>query len=856
MAEIIGRKPGTPDVGFGEMLSGQARASIAGRPSQNGWLYYLGFRGGRNTGTTPTARLAVYGTSGGSTVDTLVGQTGGIATPVFMADGYSGADYGGAPTAAIKVYSAYTYALALLFTGASGAHGQDASGYTMHERSGLGSFPSPFGSTYTRPEGKISIWAEIQPNRAPNWPGIISPTNGSITSDATPTLSASFSDPDETLPGFALGSADKMSAYQFQVLNTARSVVYSDSGKAPASGAQQNARSAAWDVPSALGAGTYIARATFWDQFDQPSPTQEWTFTINAGGSVANVAITPADTVAPGVTNDTDPQISGSWTHSGGLSMDRFQVGLINPAGTWLQGPSGEQTLSLAPGGVITTSLGAVGGSALSPGSQYQLGIRGRDTTGLWSGWAWTSVFAVNSAPGAPSDLQPAHGTVTQIPPIVSAVLPDATNDTAVLTSEFAVRISGDTGSGVLVPSARRSFASGRHSAQLTTTELTSKAIWEWRVRATDPWGLVGSWSAWTQFTYADPPTVTITAPTASQVLTAGTPTVTFTSSAAMSFSRLEIRDNADGSLVYDSGSVATTGTSGSRATPAAVLRNGHAYTATVTVTSTLGLTGSATRVFSVAYTAPAALGGVAVSVYRGPLELEEDPSEWSRLLVSWTGATVAQVPDSEFMGYIVRRIDIASGISQIVAYYASRSSTVFIDKTPLSGRGYRYEVVYLALRNTVDQVESVPVSDSGSVTLKHAVVASMDTSDIGYPIRYWTDRGVDHIRDQEIIPTFGALPVAFMGPAAGRILQVAALVMDDLEHTAAETVEAAIDASRPILGDDGRYSPRVVFWRDPRGRGILGIQSAPREVDQHQRSRSAFEMTITEIDGSIEVEI
>lgn len=855
MVQTLGRKPGTPDVGFGEIAPGAARGSIMGRPTKNGWLYYLGIRGGRTGGATPSARLGVYQASS-TALTSLVGQTAAFTMPAVMLDGWSGADYGSAPTAALKVYAATTYGLAVLATGAAAGHGQDHSGHIMHERGGLSSLPSPFGSTNSRPEGKMSIWAMIQENRPPREPVVISPADGSLTSDATPTLSARFSDPDETLPGFALGSADKMAHWRFEVMNTARTVRYRDSGKTAANTTDQNDRVAAWDVPTALGAGTYIARCTFWDQFGVPSPTQEWVFTINAGGAASNGQLLEADRISTTLTNLVNPRMSVVWTHSGGLSADRFQMQVINAAGAVVIGPTGELNTTRAPGVELIYSPQLAGLANLTPGQKYKLGMRMRDTTGLWSGWAYTALFTVNSAPGVPTGLTPAHGTVTQDPPPLSAIIPDATDDTATLSTGFQVRIQGDTSDGVYIPSERRYFSAGRHRALPTAEELTTKGIWEWRVRGADPHGLVGEWTAWTAFTYADPPTVTITAPTADAVLTNGTPAVAFTSSAAMTSSQLLIRDNANGAEVYDSGQVATTGTSGSRQVPPGILRNDRTYTAIITAISTLGLTGTASRTFSVAYPSPAAIGSVNVAVSRGPLEMEEDPSEWSRLLISWAAATELQVPDTEFLGYLLRRQDLGTGEEHVLADLPVRGDTTFIDKTALSGRSYRYTVTYRALRNTVDQVESVPAIATGSVILKHAVVASLDEGDVGYPIRYWTDRGVEHVRDQVIIPTFGAKPIAFMGPASSRILTISALVKDNLEHTAAETVQAAVEASEPILGLDGRYSPRVVYWRDPRGRGILAVQSAPRETDAHNRSRSAFEVTFTEIEGSIEVVI
>src|SRR5690606_18991485 len=141
--------------------------------------------------------------------------------------------------------------------------------------------------------GRMSLWINIVANRAPNKPSSLSPAPGSITSDSTPTIGASFSDPDEVFSGYSIGQADKMRAYRLEVLNQGKTSRLFDTGKVTASGAQQTARRAE-ATTQALEAGVYVARATFWDQFDTPSPQAEWTFTVNAGGTVADIGFDPS----------------------------------------------------------------------------------------------------------------------------------------------------------------------------------------------------------------------------------------------------------------------------------------------------------------------------------------------------------------------------------------------------------------------------------------------------------------------------------------------------------------------------------------------------------------------------------
>src|SRR5690606_28333153 len=192
---VYGRKPGTNDIGVGHMAAGQARGSIMGRPSSSGWVYAFGGRVGKQPGgSNANYYEALYGVSG-STIASLVGSSvAGVAAAV-MDYGGSGSNQTVKPTAPIKIHNTTTYALVTRVSSGDFAHGQDHSGHPMHERTGAGSsFPSPFNASSVSPQGKMSLWVEYQPNRAPSRPTGLFPANGAQVT-ATPTLGADFRDP-------------------------------------------------------------------------------------------------------------------------------------------------------------------------------------------------------------------------------------------------------------------------------------------------------------------------------------------------------------------------------------------------------------------------------------------------------------------------------------------------------------------------------------------------------------------------------------------------------------------------------------------------------------------------------------
>src|SRR5690606_10774763 len=296
----------------------------------------------------------------------------------------------------IKVYKNTDYALAAATHGTNlGSFGQDHSGWPMHDDTGI--LPATYTAHTVSPQGRMSLWLEVVGNRKPNKPSSLTPSPGSIITDNTPTLGASFSDPDETfadIPAvkgkYALGQADKMRAYRFEVLNANKSARLWDTGKTNANSTQQSQRRVNVTT-STLSAGTYVARATFWDQFDTPSTAAEWTFTINAGGAMVDVDLRHNELadVDRRVTTLTDAIVpEGTWTHSGGLNTNAVQARVRTAAGA-IHWTSEERGQALTPGTRwgAWTSLYDEPMPPLSPGGKYYVEFRGRDSTGLWSPW-------------------------------------------------------------------------------------------------------------------------------------------------------------------------------------------------------------------------------------------------------------------------------------------------------------------------------------------------------------------------------------------------------------------------------------------------------------------------------------
>lgn len=460
--------------------------------------------------------------------------------------------------------------------------------------------------------------------------------------------------------------------------------------------------------------------------------------------------------------------------------------------------------------------------------------------------------FLVNTPPSTPVDLGPAGTTISERP-LLTANINDVTDDKRTLTATFEVRPVG--GSAVTVPAERTFLSSARQRAELTSAELPSYGDYEWRVRGTDRWGLDGPWSGWQTITYAAAPTVTITDP--SGTITTGTPTITGTVDKAITSFAVEIRDDATGQVVYRSGMVSTSGTAFAHSVPAATLRNTTTYVATVTVTSTEGLTGTNATTFTVDYVQPPALAELVAEPAPGPFEPDGAPGEWSRIILDWPEITIAQVPDEEFAGYIVRRENLATGEREALAILPARDDTLFVDRMPASGVAYQYSVAYLTVKNNLDTVESLPVSAATSVTLRTTVLVTLDDDDIGVPLHYWEDRAATPVREWEIVPSFGRTPVAFQGMSDYRTVTGTFIAVSDRHgtYTAQDIREAIERMSAPVREDDGSIRARILGYRDPLGRVLTVVMDSVEPQDHHQHDRATIALSLTEVDAVTTVE-
>lgn len=854
MCATLGRHPAGNDSGWGIVGVGDARGSILGVFTTNSWVTAAGVRAGTWPGdATATGQIAIYKATS-SAISTIIGTMAAFSAAVRMADNASGADYVTKPTAPLPI--AANQIIAGILRGQNGrlTHGQDNSGYVMHKRSNVGtSFPSPFAASEAVPEGRMSIWVEATANRHPLTPFGLSPKADGITIDATPDLAASFQDPDETVGGAALGQADYLSAYSFEVWNDAGTAKLRSSGKLTATADMRTARRATWTVPTDLPAARYECRCILYDYFGTPSPQAKWKVTVSSGGLFADPLLVAAAYVAtdPDATNSTTPGFRGTWTSTAGVNVRSVQARVLNEDGSIAQ-PQGTVDLGAGspPGTVLNFTSSGWGWTALTPGRRYQIEFKGMDANGQDSPWVRTPLFLVNAPPSVPTNRSPTAGRSFTARPTLSATLSDPNHDASQLTPDYRVRPAGNTGAGVNVPATY--LADGVWQAVVTAAAMPALGNFEWSVAATDPYGLTGLRSTWLAVNWVTGPTVTVVSPTNGVTTPTGTPIVSATVNRTVTSYQIQLFDTAavNGSLplIYDSGTVAS-GTI-SWGIPAGKLRNSRTYRLQLTVTTADGLVTVVVTTFTLTYPAQPALANVTAVKQAAQFEPASDPASWSTIAVSWTAPTPAAIPDLEFGGYLVRRRSLATGVEEVVAHLATRGETVWVDRTPRSSELYAYTPVALRLLNTVDWVESTPVSPQAMVRLKYTVISELKPDGRSLPLRAWSQRTNTPKRDIEIIPTLSGKPVSFQGIGDSDVIAGSFDVLDwpEVAATARDQMAVAEELRRPDFDEFDRPVPKALCYRDPKQRVLFVAMTGYREDDEHTGALARLGLEFSEI--------
>jgi hypothetical protein len=504
---------------------------------------------------------------------------------------------------------------------------------------------------------------------------------------------------------------------------------------------------------------------------------------------VADAGIVTLDGTPTGRVTDTTPDFQGRYHNVLGTAADRVQIQLYANGLLILTSPEITKAVSSSalPGTLFTITAAESAFGTLASGVAYQYRIRARTALPAWSDYSALRSFNTNAKPTTPTNIQVANqssGAVVTDYPLVTLQTTDADGDA--LTVSLRIKDSGGT---VLFTRSMTFDATlfggtGGYKYQTTSTDLATYATYKLDASATDG-DLTSAQSAETSFVYAQGPVVTVTSPTADQVITTDTPTFTWTVTDQQK-ERIRVYRQDDGSLVYDSTQLVDTGNSFPM--PPNILANETDYYVTVQIEDSNPLTGtSAARNFRLEYVAPATVVGFVALP-----DLAMFDASASVVRTQWVPV---ETDASEFEGYIIKSRNAGQpySVATVRVEFTNQAQSVWIDTTPVSGVELIYSIEQRVRESSIDVLSSVPAESATTVTLIGSVLS--DVRD-GLQLRAVFDSVQERTENVAWTHTevetwdIGA-PWTIEGPGYSRPIQMSALLKEPGAATADDVLAA-----------------------------------------------------------------
>lgn len=451
---------------------------------------------------------------------------------------------------------------------------------------------SVIGSSFSSWSGFTNFTPQTNQNPTAT---VVSPTGGVGVGTLTPTLQFSYYDPD----------GDAQSAYQILVRRASDLVSFWDSGQ----------------VASAVTSATYAGTAL------SNNITYEWSVRVQdskgawssySGWSQFQAQATPnAPTITSpsGLTNTLTPTIQGAYNQGSGGTESAFQYEIQQNAVTIYA--SGDVATVIATGQAYGTNNPSDTPStppALAWGTSYNIRMRSKDNASQYSQWTGWSSFNTNSAPTTPTSLTPDNEITGDTTPTISWVHNDPDSD-AQTEADIELRKASDD--SVVTGYGPKTLSQATLTHDVTQTLTASPATqYKYRVRTKGTAGPgYGPWSDWKFFTVATAPTVNVTVPTVSQVLTGSTLNVTWSlsgGSGTQQSYRVKMLAADQVTVVYDSGVVS--GPATSQAITPTLFQNNTTYYIVVILVDTLAQTAQSSNIpITTSWTAPDTVTGLVV---------------------------------------------------------------------------------------------------------------------------------------------------------------------------------------------------------------------------------------------------
>ncbi len=321
-------------------------------------------------------------------------------------------------------------------------------------------------------------------------------------------------------------------------------------------------------------------------------------------------------------------------------------------------------------------------GPWLQPQGTWYYRVRAIDQSGVYGSYSAVSTVTVAHVPTTYAHTPAGGGTAAYtLTPTLSWSFSDPWSQDS--QSKFQVQLWKASAPGTVLDSGLITstsmfyqFTSGLDSTW-KDTEL------RWKVLVQDSDGVSSGYSVEKSFYLSDRATVTITSPTAAQVITTSAPLFTWTTTGTRSRTqaqwKADINNVTLGTIVSSSGW--QNGTTLQWQTPAPTILIGTNYSVTVTVVDSLGLSSSSTNAFTATYVSPTTAAFSADATLYPTKGL---------VTVDWSGATL----DGSFYAWRLYRRPTGTAAWALLGEFASPTTRTYKDYLCPSQQSQDYAVV------------------------------------------------------------------------------------------------------------------------------------------------------------------
>lgn len=824
----IGRYTGGGDTDLGVIAPGTIRVFILNVMPENGWGTIIGWRGGRNGASNSAAQGVVYWAPNQQPTTRLANTDVQVMSTV-MTSGSEGATYTKAIIETTQAYSPIDSALKMpknrrhaigLFVppgyGTAG-HGmiqqnimnpQPDSAY-FYDDQGVTTIPEEFDIDQSQVAGWMTCWIEYVANRKPTC--TVDTPSGNT---ATPLLSGDFSDADEVY-------GDRITQYQFRVTRVSNSqVVWGQDWVNASASDQANDTFENTYSGSALVAGqTYKVEARVQDEFGEISnwsTAKTWIYSATGTVTMSGTISGKQSTLTPG-------PFGFRWSHAAGLSTNAVRIQILENNAVARQSGIIAKTVSSSspPGTLSSISWAETGFSALTVGKVYSYRIEGRDTNGVWSGYATNPVtFTTNTPPGKPTAMAPQGGQIISVLPIqASFVMTDPDDSPGAGLTATLTYVRPDASTGNVNPAYNSS--TGRWEYSLTGTIVNQPGLYTLTAKGSDA-TQTGPTSDPFQFYYlTGGGTVTITAPGSGATITTGTPTFTWSVGGVTQVSwRIFVFNSATQVLEYDTGYVF--GTETSHQIPINLPLDEGAFQVYLEIVDTLGNTSAAgPQNFNVDLPSGTPIQSIQLSPYRGNM----DPGT-SGILIVWPQSSVGP---GQFVQYVIERKAVNAEDDPdgriTIAKITEVAETTFIDYYFRDNVEYIY-YIRQDYKVGTDTIRSGAITGQISARLRGMSVGSVsDPHGMRLGSRYWDQREISRVFNRTVqVPWGSSLPTVLADPTNYKRVRIRMRFVDDAQYQALDYMEMLNS-----LADSGD----IVCYRDPKRRKLFGVITDFVETDE-----------------------